>query len=92
MLCMGLAMQVDIIHVTASGACIKAQCVVKQGTTVQQAVQASAIFDKVARDKIAAVGICGQKVEWTARVRDGDRIELYRRLSCDPKQMRRQRL
>ena len=38
-----------------------------------------------------APGIWGRKVEWQTRVREGDRVELYRPLKVDPKVARRQR-
>jgi putative ubiquitin-RnfH superfamily antitoxin RatB of RatAB toxin-antitoxin module len=39
----------------------------------------------------AAIGIYGRIVGDQYRVRDGDRIELYRPLKIDPKEARRQR-
>jgi uncharacterized protein len=39
----------------------------------------------------AAIGIYGNLVEANHRVRDGDRIELYRPLEIDPKEARRRR-
>ena len=37
------------------------------------------------------VGIFGRKATLQTALRDGDRIELYRPLQCDPKQVRRER-
>lgn len=63
-----------------------------------------ALFDQVARSGLPGVpaaelaqlpflqpGVWGHKVAWTARVHEGDRIELYRALQVDPKVARRQR-
>jgi putative ubiquitin-RnfH superfamily antitoxin RatB of RatAB toxin-antitoxin module len=38
-----------------------------------------------------AVGIFSRKVPLDHRLRDGDRVEIYRPLLADPKEMRRQR-
>lgn len=40
----------------------------------------------------APVGIFGERCERTAVPRDGDRIEIYRPLSADPKESRRDRV
>ena len=41
--------------------------------------------------EIKAVGIFSRKVPLDHVLRDGDRIEIYRPLTADPKEMRRQR-
>jgi hypothetical protein len=38
-----------------------------------------------------AVGIFSRKVPLDHVLRDGDRVEIYRPLICDPKEMRKQR-
>jgi len=40
----------------------------------------------------AAVGIFGQPQPRETRYQDGDRIELYRPLRCDPRERRRERV
>lgn len=39
----------------------------------------------------AHVGIFGKPVTLATMLREGDRVELYRPLQCDPKEVRRQR-
>lgn len=39
----------------------------------------------------ACVGIFSRPVALDAALRDGDRVELYRPLECDPKEVRRRR-
>jgi len=39
----------------------------------------------------AKVGIFGQKATMEQALRDGDRVEIYRALLIDPKEVRRQR-
>lgn len=64
---------------------------VPQGTTVRQAVELSGIRVRYpgidpARD---AVGIFGKKTSPDTMLRPGDRIEIYRPLTADPKERRR---
>jgi uncharacterized protein len=88
---MVVLMQIEIIHITAAGDVVSDVVEVAQGTTVLQAVQKSGILRRVGKDAVAGFGIYGRVVESTVRVRDGDRVELYRSLVCDPKLMRRKR-
>lgn len=62
------------------------------GSTVGEAIAASNIAASLPIGfKPTATGIFGQLVEASDRVRDGDRIELYRPLLIDPKEARRRR-
>lgn len=61
--------------------------------TVEQVIRASGLLDRfpgvdLARNK---VGIFGKLVKLDERVRDKDRVEIYRPLIADPKEVRRQR-
>ena len=62
-------------------------------STVEDAIDRSnlklTIRDLVVDDD--HVGIFGRKVTLQTALSDGDRIELYRSLQCDPKQVRRER-
>lgn len=64
-----------------------------QGATVADAVGASGIAEKhpeidVARNKL---GIFGKLTKADAVLRDKDRVEIYRPLIADPKEIRRKR-
>ena len=66
---------------------------VPTGTTVADAVQASGMLVKhpeidIAKNKL---GIYGKLTKADAVVRDRDRIEIYRPLIADPKEVRRKR-
>ncbi|MEE8495478.1 MAG: RnfH family protein [Xanthomonadales bacterium] len=66
---------------------------VQKGTTVAEAIEQSAIRDEfpdVEMD-LKSVGIFSGKVPLNHVLREGDRIEIYRPLSADPMEMRRQR-
>lgn len=63
------------------------------GSTVQQAVEASRLPQKYpdidfARNK---VGVFGKLTKLDAVLRDRDRVEIYRPLIADPKEVRRKR-
>lgn len=66
---------------------------VAEGTTIEQAVQASGLLEKRPEINLATqkVGIYGKVAKLDAIVRAGDRVEIYRPLIADPKEVRRQR-
>ena len=63
------------------------------GLTALEAVERSGLLQEfpelVARP--LAIGIYGTLCEGTRRLRDGDRVELYRPLRHDPRELRRER-
>lgn len=62
------------------------------GSTVADALAASGILAQLPGFVPAGIGVFGQPVESDTRLRDGDRVELYRPLRIDPKQSRRNRV
>ena len=63
------------------------------GSTVAAAIEQSeimAMFEGLELDA-AKVGIFGQKVAMDQVLQNGDRVEIYRPLLADPKEIRRQR-
>ncbi len=63
------------------------------GSTVEDAVRASGILDlDPAISAPTGYGVFGRIVEPGTALRDGDRVELYRRLKIDPKEARRLRV
>jgi uncharacterized protein len=66
---------------------------VPAGTTVADAIHASGVVDKhpeIDLDK-NKLGIFGKLTKADAVLRDKDRIEIYRSLIADPKEVRRKR-
>lgn len=65
---------------------------VPEGTTIAEAISESGIAKKFPDEDldVLQVGIWGRPVERTARVRHGDRIEIYRPLLRDPRDARRE--
>ena len=66
---------------------------VAPGTTLAEAISLSGVpgmFEGFELD-LASVGIFGNKASPQQVLRDGDRVEIYRPLIADPKEVRRQR-
>jgi hypothetical protein len=61
------------------------------GSTVQDAIQASGLLRHLPADQADRVGIWGRPVSPQTGLRDLDRVEIYRPLLADPKQVRRER-
>jgi hypothetical protein len=66
---------------------------VAEGCTVERAIQQSAVieqFPEIDLDK-NKIGIFGKLTKKTALLNPGDRVEIYRPLIADPKEVRRKR-
>ena len=66
---------------------------VEEGTSVRQAIELSGLrerFPDAGLDR-APVGIFGRATDPAAPLRDGDRVEIYRPLLADPKEVWRKR-
>ncbi|MBU1437534.1 MAG: RnfH family protein [Gammaproteobacteria bacterium] len=63
------------------------------GSTVQQVIELSGILNSYPEVKLNVnkVGIWSRTVKLDEMVKQGDRIEIYRALIADPKDMRRRR-
>jgi len=62
------------------------------GATAADAIARSGILDLVpdAEQQDCAVGVWGSIVDRSYRLRNGDRVEIYRQLKIDPREARRQ--
>lgn len=66
---------------------------VKEGVTVQEAIEQSGILDKYPEIDLSKnkVGLFGKMTQLKKELREKDRIEVYRPLIADPKEIRKQR-
>ena len=66
---------------------------VVEGTTVEQAIRACGILEQFPEIdlKSSKVGIFGKPCKLTDTLHHGDRVEIYRALIADPKEIRKQR-
>jgi putative ubiquitin-RnfH superfamily antitoxin RatB of RatAB toxin-antitoxin module len=60
-------------------------------STVQDALQASGMLQRLPRLEFGGLGVWGNPVTTETRLRDRDRVEIYRPLIADPKEVRRER-
>jgi putative ubiquitin-RnfH superfamily antitoxin RatB of RatAB toxin-antitoxin module len=87
-----------LLHVEVAYALPGAQVLlaldVPAGTTVQGAIERSGILGRFPGLQVKAgqIGIFGRPAKLDARVRDGDRVEIYRPLIADPRDARRARV
>ncbi len=67
---------------------------VDSGTTIEQAINLSGILDHfpdIDPGNVNKVGIFGKLAKLDKVLQDGDRVEIYRPLIADPKEVRRKR-
>lgn len=85
------------IHVEVAYALRERQALVaveiEEGATIEEAVQRSGILKTFPEIELqrAKVGIFGRPVALDERMREGDRVEIYRPLIADPKEVRRRK-
>jgi putative ubiquitin-RnfH superfamily antitoxin RatB of RatAB toxin-antitoxin module len=60
-------------------------------STVQDALQASGLPQRLSSRKFGRLGVWGRPVTAETMLRDRDRVEIYRPLIADPKEVRRER-
>jgi putative ubiquitin-RnfH superfamily antitoxin RatB of RatAB toxin-antitoxin module len=61
------------------------------GSTALDAVRSSGLLQGSPGIDMAGVGVWGRRVTPETKLREGDRVELYRPLIADPKEVRRVR-
>jgi len=66
---------------------------VDEGTTAEQAIRASGILEQFPEIDLESskVGIFGKPCKFTDTLSHGDRVEIYRPLIADPKEVRKRR-
>lgn len=63
----------------------------EDGSTVQDAIEQSGVLDRFPHIDLSRqkVGIFGKITPLTSEVKDGDRVEIYRAITCDPEKVPR---
>jgi len=83
------------LHVSVAAALPDRQEVIElelpDGSRAGDAIAASGVLERYPELKGAAIGVWSRPCARDAPLRQGDRVELYRPLVADPKQMRRAR-
>lgn len=67
---------------------------VPQGSTVADAIELSGVLQQIPEIDLAMqkVGIFGKLTKLDAPVNEGDRVEIYRKITADPNQVQRRRV
>ena len=93
-----MAAQPERIHVEVAYARPDVQVLLpvelEPGATVEEAVRRSGVLERFPEIDLGGrnkVGIWGKVTKLTQPLRDGDRVEIYRPLIADPKEVRRRR-
>lgn len=83
--------QVEVVFCPAAGQVQRASLRLSTGSTLAQAVQASGLLEAVDPASVLDAGVWGRRRPPGHVLQEGDRVEIYRGLRCDPKQSRRER-
>ena len=84
------ALQIEIVYALAERQVLR-RVSLPEGSTVDNAVHASGLRAEFPEIDAMHVGIYGKTVSKETILRDRDRVELYRPLEADPKEIRRSR-
>ncbi len=86
------SLQIEVIYALAERQEI-ARLKLAEGTTVQQAIEASGLLQKFPEIDLTKnkLGIYAKLAKPDTVLRDRDRVEIYRPLIADPKEVRKQR-
>ena len=85
-------MRVEVVYCPAPGVDDRVALDLPPGATLADALIASGVLERHALSGDGLrTGIWGRNQQPTARLRDGDRVEVYRPLTVDPKEARRLR-
>jgi len=82
---------VEVVFIPQELGAIHQKLMVDSGETVAEVINQTSIPERYPETKNYAVGIFSQKTTRDAVVVEGDRIEIYRPLLIDPKEIRRAR-
>lgn len=88
-----LPVRVEVAYSPRGRAVDLSELVLAEGCTALQALQASGLLERHPEIDLAVlrVGVWGRLCPTDERLREGDRVEVYRPLTVDPKEARRLR-
>ncbi|WP_019217871.1 RnfH family protein [Legionella tunisiensis] len=82
---------VEIVYVAADQEVVQLKVSLQAGATVSDALKKSGILVAHPEIQTLSMGIFSKRVTMETALKPGDRLEIYRPLSLDPKEKRRQR-
>lgn len=84
-------LKVEVVFVSSDKKMFHQELNLKEGATVHDALNQSALFNEFPEAKSFSRGIFSKKVADETLLKNGDRIEIYRELLIDPMEKRRQK-
>lgn len=81
--------KVEVIYLPDDQQIFQKHCLLPEGALVAHALTQSGIVEQHPETAALSVGIFGKKVTPDTLLREGDRVEIYRPLTNDPKEKRR---
>jgi len=86
-------LDIEVVYAAAPHRVTRVSLRLPQGATVAQALQASGIVAQLSAPELDRLqcGVWGRVTPGGTLLRQGDRVELYRALTVDPKEARRLR-
>lgn len=84
-------LKVELVYVDMDKSLVQHQLTLKPGACVADALEQSGILLHKPELRDSPMGIFSKRVTLGTLLRAGDRIEIYRNLTADPKEKRRQR-
>jgi putative ubiquitin-RnfH superfamily antitoxin RatB of RatAB toxin-antitoxin module len=82
---------IEIIYAKTATLIIREAYILPVGTTVGEALNTSGLLERYPEIQNAEVGIFSKPVPLDKRLRESDRVEIYRPLIINPKDNRRRR-
>jgi putative ubiquitin-RnfH superfamily antitoxin RatB of RatAB toxin-antitoxin module len=82
-------LKVELVYVAINSNIFQVNLTLKPNSTVEDALIESRIYEVHSESLGLPVGIFAKKVGLDTVLKDGDRVEIYRPLVCDPKEKRR---
>ena len=82
---------VEVVYIPKPGLLFQCHLSLEEGATIAQALTASGILEGYPEINTYDVGIFSRKANRQTQLKMGDRIEVYRPLTIDPKEKRRHR-
>lgn len=88
-------MKVEVVYCPAPGVADRSALELPEGSSVRRALHASGLLQRhpalEAEGQALAIGIWGKRCTPDTKLRERDRVEVYRPLQVDPKEARRLR-
>jgi putative ubiquitin-RnfH superfamily antitoxin RatB of RatAB toxin-antitoxin module len=87
------AIRIAVVCSPRTGVAEEVEVEVESGSSVLHAIRASGLLERFAEIDVStqSVGVWGRPCTLDTVLRAGDRVEIYRALSIDPKEARRRR-